>query len=123
MKKLIVASLIAASSTIAHAWEHPLNPDRFPSIGASLSGSSTGGDASYPSAPFVGSQNVEHNTGMFVVDTRLPLSNSFTLGLAVGSISQKTTVDETPNLDSQKFDGRGGYFSISGRYYFNGGAK
>lgn len=124
MKKIIFAAiLVTLTSTFSFAWECPKNPDRFPSIGLSLSGQAASADQSYPSFPTGGSQNREDSVGMFILDTRLPLSNSFTLDFAIGSMHVKQTLDETATLDSQKYDANGGYFKIGARYYFNGGAN
>jgi len=60
---------------------------------------------------------------MFIIDTRLPISNSFTLDLALGSVSNSYKSDETAGFDSTKYEGKGGYFKIGARYYFNGGAR
>ena len=124
MKKLSALMLfLSGSVAVSFAGEHPLNPDRFPSIGLSLSGQGVSGDQTFPSAPGVGAQDREDSLGMFIIDTRLPLSNSFTLELALGSVSYLEESKETVSLNSAKFDGTGGYFKIGARWYFNKGAK
>ncbi|MBK8871976.1 MAG: hypothetical protein IPN19_13320 [Elusimicrobia bacterium] len=62
MKRVMLAGLIAALGVgTGNAWEHPQNPDRYPSIGLELAGQSTDGDLSFPSLPSAGKQNVETN--------------------------------------------------------------
>ena len=124
MKKLSALMLLLSGLVaVSFAGEHPLNPDRFPSIGLSLSGQGVSGDQTFPSAPGVGALNREDSLGMFVIDTRLPLSNSFTLELALGSVSYLEESDESAFFNSSKFDASGGYFRIVARWYFNKGAK
>jgi hypothetical protein len=120
MKRAILAGLLAALGVgISNAWEHPQNPDRFPSIGLELAGQSTDGDWNSPSIPSAGKQNVEINSSIFILDTRLPLSKSFTLSLALGTTASESKADATPVLASEKLEQSGGYFSIGARYYFN----
>jgi len=120
--RLAILAFVALGSSQAWGWEYPNNPDRFPSVGLSLSGQSVSGEVSYPSAPGAGVQNAELSTGLFILDTRLPLSNSFTLNLALGSAAYAEKYEATQSLNSKKFESKsGGYFSIGARYYFNGG--
>ena len=110
MKKLICALVLLLSAATAHAWEYPQNPDRFPSVGFGVQGNAGTGQSS--SGPF--SQDF-HVTGVSPqIDTRLPLSNSFTLTLNAGYAASTTrTHFSKSTVDS-------GAFAIQGRYYFNG---
>jgi len=71
---------------VGEAREFPKNPDRFPSFGITLESQSLEGDFKSPSAPAFGSQDVESTSRRLTFDTRLPLSNSFTLNLALGLV-------------------------------------
>lgn len=119
MKKIILVVVLCSVPVVVNGWEFPKNPDRFPSVGLALSGQSLSGDQSSPSNPSVGSQGYETSIAMLAIDTRLPLSNSFTLDLALGSVSSDASADETIHLNSAKADATGGYFRIGARWYFN----
>lgn len=125
MKKRIVLILVGSAllSAAAQAWEHPANPDRFPSIGFSLQGYGTRSDVTVPSAPGAGKQESEDAIAFLILDTRLPLSDSFTLDLAIGSVGVKGTSQTTSAFLGTDVEGSGGYFRIGGRFYFNGGPK
>ncbi len=124
MKRLMAAAaLVAAMAAGATAREYPDNPDRFPSIGLALDGNSAEGELKYPSAPGLGTQDARWAVARLIFDARLPLSNSFTLDLALGSVGFLQTADQTPSLNSSRFEAGGGYFRIGARYYFNRGAK
>lgn len=121
MKKWIVAGAFVLAAGAAQAREFALNPDRFPSIGLSLEGEGYEGETKFPSAGL--KQDSEFGYSRLTIDTRLPLSNSFTLELALGSVGRRYEADETPFLDSVDERQGGGYFRIGGRYYFNRGAR
>jgi len=121
MKKLVaVLGLVTVVSVVnCGAWEYPQNPDRFPSIGLNLTGESMAGEVKSPSFPALGSQDIEGTDSTLVLDTRLPLSNSFTLNIALGGTRNETKYKQTPTQDSAEIKGDGGIFSIGCRYYFN----
>lgn len=115
MKKLIVAAAIAMATSTASAWEHAQNPDRFPSFGITYSGQAEEGDYKLLGA----SQDVESTTRSLILDTRLPLSSSFTLSLGLGSTGENYKGKENASFNADELDTKGGVFFISGRYYFN----
>jgi opacity protein-like surface antigen len=121
MKKTIIASLLVLCAAAAQAREYALNPDRVPSIGLSLEGEGFEGETKYPSAGV--KQDSELGYSRLTIDTRLPLSNSFTLELALGSVGRRFQADATPFIDSVDEKMNGGYFRIGGRYYFNRRAR
>jgi len=104
---------------VGEAREFPKNPDRFPSFGITLESQSLEGDFKSPSAPAFGSQDVESTSRRLTFDTRLPLSNSFTLNLALGLVGGEAEAEETSLLHSAKTEQDGTYFRIGARYYFN----
>lgn len=114
LKKLMILSLILSPS-LSFAWEHPQNPDRFPSLGLTLDGTSASGD--YTTAGF--KQDVDSETSEILLDTRLPLSNSFTLSIGLGATGTTFKGKENPNFFSSETKTNGGHFFITGRYYFN----
>lgn len=121
MKKLIALFMVAVVIGVVkcNAWEYPQNPDRFPSIGLNLSGENGTGDVKYPSMPALGSQDLSGTSSAFILDTRLPLSNSFTLNLALGGTSSELKGDANATFESSKQTMSGGIFNIGVRYYFN----
>src|SRR5512143_1402696 len=110
MKTFIYVAVLLLSSAVAHAWEYPQNPDRFPSVGFGVQGNFGTGHSSL--GPF---SIDSHITGVSPqIDTRLPLSNSFTLSLNAGYGAS------TGRSSSSKSTSDSGFFGIHGRYYFNG---
>jgi len=115
MKKMLLATFLLLPQ-YALAREYPLNPDRFPSIGLTYSGTSQEGD--FVSAGG-GSQDIEERYGELVFDTRLPLSNSFTLNLAIGAVATVTEGKDSPTIFADETDTSGALLRIGARYYFN----
>jgi hypothetical protein len=110
MKTFIYVTVLLLSSTVAHAWEYPQNPDRFPSVGFGVQGSAGTGQSSSRSF-----STISHFTGVSPeIDTVLPLSNSFTLSLNAGYGAS------TSRSSSSKSTSDSGFFGVHGRYYFNG---
>lgn len=120
MKKIAaVVVMVVMYTSGLFAWEFSQNPDRFPSVGVTLYGEGSDGEASYPSAPAIGNQDVEYSEGRFSVDTRLPVSNSLSLNFELGTIKNTAKAKETLFLDSQNVDTKGAFIAIGARYYFN----
>lgn len=115
MRKFILIVIIIAATSPAFAWEHPNNPDRFPSLGLSYTGVSEDGD--YKTQGF--SQDIESSSGALILDTRLPLSNSFTLSVGLGAVGTNVKGESNAVFAADELDTSGGLFTISGRYYFN----
>lgn len=113
MKKLLF--LIALLPASLFAWEHPKNPDRFPSIGLSYAGSTLEGE--YVIEGF--KQDTEVKTGLLLLDTRLPLSNKLTLDVGIGSTAIRETSEENRNFFGEREDLKGAYTRIGIRYYFS----
>lgn len=110
---LVVTALIAP--TALFAWEHPQNPDRFPSLGFTYTGISEEGE--YETLGF--RQDIESKSGLLLLDTRLPLSNSFTLSVGLGATGTRVKGEDNAAFNADDLDTSGGLFTISGRYYFN----
>jgi hypothetical protein len=115
MKKVLFAVAILTSTFPVFGWEHPNNPDRFPSLGLSYTGIAEDGD--YKTQGF--SQDIESSSAALILDTRLPLSNSFTLSLGLGATGTNVKGESNAVFDADELDTSGGLFTISGRYYFN----
>lgn len=116
---MMVAIALASIVGTVRAWERPLNPDRFPSFGVSAQGNSVSGDWKSSERPDLGKQTITDTASALIADVRLPLTNSWTLTLAFGGISRSVKYESTPLLYDQSIEQTGGYFAISGRYYFN----
>lgn len=114
MKKLMFAVALLLP-TVGFCWEHPKNPDRFPSVGFSLSGSAEDGDYKTQGV----SQDLESKGSSLFVDTRLPLSNSFTLSVGLGTTKSTVDAKDNPFFFGSKSQLSGSVFSIGGRFYFN----
>lgn len=113
-KKIIAVSLFLIPS-VSLAWEQPKNPDRFPSLALTLDGTSSTGDYSSSNLR----QDVENQTSELLFDTRLPLSEYFTLSIGLGAIGTTFKGKENSNFFSSETKTNGGHFFISGRFYFN----
>lgn len=113
MKKLMFLLVLAPS--LSFGWEHPSNPDRFPSIGLSYAGSTIDGEFTTAGLK----QDVETKSGLLLLDTRLPLSNKLTLELGIGSMAVKQTGDENAVFFGSENDQSGSYSKIGIRYYFS----
>jgi hypothetical protein len=110
MKTFISIAILLLSASVAHAWEYPQNPDRFPSVGFGVQGNFGTGHSSSG-----GFSTTSHFSGVSPqIDTLLPLSNSFTLGLNAGYGAGIT------RWSFGKSTSDSGFFGIHGRYYFNG---
>lgn len=121
MKKIVLVAFAMAIASPMAAVEHPLNPDRFPSIGLSYEGFGSEGELEVRGTAF--KQDVEESTAFLILDSRLPLSNSFTLDIAFGLVGARSELKETPALFGQETTQGGGYFRLGARYYFNRGAR
>ena len=110
MKTFIYVAVLLLSSAVAHAWEYPQNPDRFPSVGFGVQGNFGTGHSSSD-----GFSTDSHFSGVSPeIDTVLPLSNSFSLSLNAGYGAS------TSRSSFGKSTSDSGFFGIHGRYYFNG---
>jgi hypothetical protein len=116
MKRFLsIVSLLAMVPASSFAWEHPKNPDRFPSIGFTYSSTAEEGEMKTQGA----TQDVETAGGALVLDTRLPLSNSFTLNVGLGLTASTVEGKDNQYFYGSETDTKGGTFFIGGRYYFN----
>ena len=115
MFRLFIALSLVVIPSLSFAWEHPKNPDRFPSLGLTYAANALEGD--FASAGT--SQDIESESSELLIDTRLPLSDSFTLSVGLGGVSTNTKGKDSPTLFSSETDASGGSFVISGRWYFN----
>ena len=115
LSKLLLVVITMLVPSASFAWEHPMNPDRFPSLGFTYSGSAEDGEFTSAGTR----QDVEVVSGGLFLDTRLPLSNSFTLSFGLGAVGSNVKGKDSPTLFSSESDTSGGSFFISGRYYFN----
>lgn len=114
LKKLIAVSFLLLPSTVL-AWEHPLNPDRFPSVGLSYEGATMEGEIKTQGV----GQDTEIRTGLLLLDARLPMSNSFTLELGIGSSAMELEAKESPFFFAGENKTTGAFTRIGARYYFN----
>lgn len=115
MKKFILAAMLLAP-TAGYCWEFPKNPDRFPSLGFNYTGVAETGNIKATNNE---GQDLETKSGALVLDTRMPLSDSFTLYLGIGATSSNIKGKESSSLLANETDTSGGLFTIGGRYYFN----
>lgn len=116
MKKLVmVVTLLSASNVFA--WEFPLNPDRFPSVGAALTGVSRTGTEH---EPMLGrSRDFDGKSAEAGADVRLPLSNSFTLQVGGFYDNYPSKYNMTTGLTEVDYSSHEIGATVSGRYYFN----
>ena len=124
MKKIIYVAVLSLSSVVAHAWEYPQNPDRFPSVGFGVQGNIGSGESKTNSTGFSRSTGSSRDFDVRGVsphiDTRLPLSDSFTLSLNAGFTESTTKTHAVRSSPSSKSSVNSGVFGVEGRYYFNG---
>lgn len=120
MKKIILAVAVAVGFTATSAaWEFPNNPDRFPSIGLNYSAVSEEGDLTATTWGYSGTQDITGESSLLVIDTRLPLSNQFTLDFAIGGTASEQKYKENDEFAGQNVDSSGQYFRAGVRYYFS----
>ena len=116
---MLVALFVIGFSGLAFAGEFERNPDRFPSIGLTLSLAGESGTATVKQTGFSANQNISSGSGSLVVDLRAPVSNSLTLFGAIGLTGSSLTADETNLLSGQDIRGGGFILSVGIRYYMN----
>ena len=121
MTRLTVAAfLVLILALPAWAEEYPNNPDRRASIGFALGLSGGSGDVTVTdsSIPASFKQNVSGGDADLTIDTRIPVSNNWTLTGALSLMSSGFQADETFFLNGQ--EGTTGSFGIrlGARYYF-----
>lgn len=120
MNKIMLALLVGFMAVVSvRAEGYEGNPDKIPSIGLNLGGSSESGDSTLKSAGTFASQNMDVTTGHLVLDLRLPVSNSVTLSAAVGSLTTKVTAEETPLLFGNDSKTNGYDFEVGIRFYIH----
>ena len=120
MKSLVIAvSLVTLASITLNAWEFPNNPDRFMSLGLNLTSQSAEGEWESPTHPEWGNQDTEARLRTLIFDVRIPVSNSTTFNVAVGTLDIETESDRTFLLYAEKEDMKGGIFQIGFRHYLN----
>lgn len=115
---LIPAGLLAILASPLFAAEYPNNPDHRPSIGlnyymSSADGDSTARDTFGDSA----SQDVEVTSGEIVLDTRIPLSDNFTMNAHIGFGGVESEAEATPILFGGTTDTSGYSLGIGARWY------
>lgn len=115
MKKTFFTVSLLLAPIIVSAREYPNNPDRFPSLGLTYTGES--GTGQYKTLGV--SQDLSTAANTLILDTRLPLSSSFTLSLALGGTGTSVKAEPNAFFTDAKTDSSNGFFTISGRYYFN----
>jgi hypothetical protein len=115
MKTLIAIAALLLSPVVSSAWEFQKNPDRFPSLGLTYTGTEEDGDYN----ALQSFQDVEGKRKSLILDTRLPLSNSFTLSLGFGKASTHVIGLESPYYNANDLNTSGTTMVISGRYYFS----
>jgi hypothetical protein len=117
----IAAFLIAAS---ASAWERPLNPDRFPSIGLNVDNFHTSGEFTSVSSPNLPLTLVERGpaqdsyTGLGV-DVRFPATDSVTLGAGYTHIDGDSVHSRNNNIYRESVNYTGYRLTFSARLYLN----
>lgn len=120
MKKIILALLVGLISRVtARAEVYEGNPDKMPSIGLNLGGTSESGDSIVKGSGSSATQNMNVSSGHLVLDLRLPVSNSVTLSAAIGSVATKVTADETPLLFGNDTKTNGLAFDVGIRFYIH----
>jgi hypothetical protein len=118
MKKLSLILLFLLITS--PCWAFDLNPDRFPSLGINLEGgTSTDGTFKVMSSGASTSQDVSEDFGAIAIDTRIPVSEHWTLNAAIILQSFKTTADETAFLFGSESKISTFAFSFGARYYFH----
>jgi len=115
LKAVAVSCLALSLASSASAWEKAKNPDRFPSIGLTYTGIAEDGE--YKTLGFT--QDTELLSRSLVLDTRLPLSDSFTLNLGLGTTASEIEGEESAAFNADEFESSGALFTVGGRFYFN----
>ena len=120
MKRFVALMMLLAAPTASlKAAQFEGNPDRMPSIGLNWAGSAEEGESTVFGGGSSAKQNVEVSNGAFVLDLRLPVSNSVTLSAAIGSSVTTVEAPETPLLFGQKSETDGVGFSLGVRFYIH----
>lgn len=119
MKKFVALVVLLAAPMASLKAEVAGNPDRYPSVGLTWSGSAEDGDSVVFGGGSSAEQDVEVSNGAFVLDLRLPVSDTVTFSAAVGSSATEVEAPETPLLFGQKSKTSGIGFSLGVRFYIH----
>lgn len=121
MKTLLVVMLLSLSSA-SYAWDTSKNPDAVPSLGLTYHSQTVSGGygPTLTSDTYLNLGEREYDQQMVTFDTRIPVSNRFTLNLSLSAIELEETFNSN-NTDialNDLSDMDGGAFSLGVRYYF-----
>lgn len=119
MKKSSLLLLVFFLGGIASAGEYSGNPDRMPSVGLNFAGNAEDGDVTVFGSSASAKQDVKAANAAFIVDLRMPISNSVTITGAIGSIASRFEAPETTLLLGQKSETSGISFSVGIRFYIH----
>lgn len=113
IKLFVVTGLVFPSFALGAGFEK--NPDRFPSIGLTYSGSNQKGQ--YRIADIEQDINIEN--GSLILDVILPVTDSVTLNFGLGGVGSKVDAESTRLFYPSETKSNGGIFILGARYYFN----
>lgn len=119
-KMLLLACLFFGIVGVnSKAEEFAQNPDRMPSVGFALASGGESGTFTVRDSGFSAPQDLKTTTRAFVIDARVPVSNSVTLNGAVGFTGTNVDANETNILAGGKTDTSGVSLSIGVRFYLH----
>lgn len=111
--------LVVLTTTPSFADEFERNPDRFPSIGLNLSFGGEKGTTEIEDGFLSADQDTEIGIFRLTLDTRVPVSNSWTLYGALSLTGTAVEMDETFDLAGSNTETGGITINLGARYYFN----
>jgi hypothetical protein len=106
------------ASAVAVAGDYPGNPDQRASIGVSLGLASDSGDVTVTSGGLSAKQDVSAGFAELEFDTRIPVSNNWTLSGALSFSGVNVEADETAALPGAEQQTGGVGIRVGARYYF-----
>jgi len=115
----IVSGLVLWLPAGAVAGDYPGNPDQRASIGVSLGLASDSGDITFKSAGISEKQDVSGGFAELEFDTRIPVSNNWTLLGSLSFFGVSAESDETATLPSAEQQSGGVGIRVGARYYFD----
>ena len=114
----IVSGLVLWLPAVAVAGDYPGNPDQRASIGVSLGLASDSGDITVTSAGLSAKQDVSSGFAELEIDTRIPVSNNWTLLGSLSFLGFSSEADETALLAAAEQQTGGVGIRVGARYYF-----